>query len=48
MRDLTEPILELIRLAATDLPPDVEPGSQSSYDVTIMAANASRRKSAET
>ncbi|HEX9616518.1 MAG TPA: fumarate hydratase [Anaerolineales bacterium] len=24
MRDLTEPILELIRLAATDLPPDVE------------------------
>ena len=26
MRDLTEPILELIRLAATDLPPDVEAG----------------------
>ena len=26
MRDLTEPTLELIRLAATDLPPDVEAG----------------------
>jgi fumarate hydratase class I len=26
MRDLTEPILELIRRAATDLPPDVEAG----------------------
>jgi hypothetical protein len=24
MQDLTEPILELVRLAATDLPPDVE------------------------
>jgi len=32
MRDLTESILELIRLAATDLPPDVEAALQRSLE----------------
>ena len=32
MRDLTEPILELIRLAATDLPPDVEAGLRAAVE----------------
>jgi fumarate hydratase class I len=32
MQDLTEPILELIRLAATDLPPDVEAGLREAVD----------------
>ncbi len=32
MQDLTEPILELIRLAATDLPPDVEAGLRKAVD----------------
>ncbi len=33
MQDLTEPILELIRQAATDLPPDVEAGLRKSVDL---------------
>ena len=32
MQDLTDPILELIRLAATDLPPDVEAGIREAVD----------------
>jgi len=32
MQDLTEPILELIRLAATDLPPDVEAGLREAVE----------------
>ncbi|MGW8249772.1 MAG: fumarate hydratase [Anaerolineales bacterium] len=32
MQDLTEPILELIRLAATDLPPDVEAALRESVE----------------
>jgi len=32
MQDLTEPILELVRLAATDLPPDVETALRKAYD----------------
>lgn len=32
MRDITEAILELIRLAATDLPPDVESGLRRALD----------------
>ena len=32
MQDLTEPILELIRLAATDLPPDVESALRESVE----------------
>jgi fumarate hydratase class I len=33
MQDLTEPILELIRLAATDLPPDVEAALRRSLEL---------------
>jgi fumarate hydratase class I len=32
MQDLTEPILELIRLTATDLPPDVEAGLRNALE----------------
>jgi fumarate hydratase class I len=32
MQDLTQPILELIRLAATDLPPDVETGLREAIE----------------
>ena len=32
MQDLTDPILELIRLAATDLPPDVEAGIREAVE----------------
>ncbi len=32
MQDLTEPILELVRLAATDLPPDVEAALRASVE----------------
>ncbi|UCF26979.1 MAG: fumarate hydratase, partial [Chloroflexota bacterium] len=32
MQDLTEPILELIRLTATDLPPDVEVGLRNAIE----------------
>ena len=32
MQDLTQPILELIRLAATDLPPDVEAGLREAIE----------------
>lgn len=32
MQDLTEPILELVRLAATDLPPDVEAGLRKAVE----------------
>jgi len=32
MQDLTQPILELIRLAATDLPPDVEAGLRDAIE----------------
>jgi fumarate hydratase class I len=32
MQDLTQPILELVRLAATDLPPDVEAGLQQAVE----------------
>ena len=32
MQDLTQPILELIRLAATDLPPDVEAALRRSFE----------------
>ena len=32
MQDLTEPILELIRMAATDLPPDVEAALRRSIE----------------
>jgi fumarate hydratase, class I len=32
MQDLTEPILELVRIASTDLPPDVEAGLQRAVE----------------
>ena len=40
MQDLTEPILELIRLAATDLPPDVEAGLRKAVEQELPGSAA--------
>lgn len=40
MRDLSEPILELVRLTSTDLPPDVESALQEAYTREVPGSAA--------